>query len=69
MSRSATRVLLTFLMYFGVAIFLFPYVTGRLSNGIPLLIGGASLTVLSGLCRCFLTEGDCSQHPVSKPAP
>jgi hypothetical protein len=49
-------------MYFGVVIFLYPYVTGRLSMGVPLLIGGAALTVISGICRCLLTEGDCQER-------
>ncbi len=62
MSRPATRILLTFLMYFGVVIFLFPYVTGRLSMGVAFLIGGASLTVISGMCRCLLTDGDCQER-------
>ncbi len=62
MSRPALRVLLTFLMYFGVVIFLYPYVTGRLSMGVAFLIGGASLTVVAGMCRCFLTEGDCQER-------
>ncbi len=69
MTRSSTRFLLTFLMYLGVVIFLYPYVTGHLTNGILMLIGGAVLTVASGLLRCFLTEGDCAKHPISKPAP
>jgi hypothetical protein len=69
MSRSATRFLLTFLMYFGVVIFLYPYVTGRLSNGILMLIGGASMAVICGLSRCFLTEGDCADTHITKPAP
>jgi len=69
MSRSAMRILFTILLYFGVGVFLYPYFTGRLSRGIPFLIGGAAITVIFGLCRCFLTEGDCSKHPTTKPAP
>ena len=69
MSKSALRILLTVLMYCGVVVFIYPYVAGTLSSGILLLIAGAGLTVTCGLLRCFLTEGDCSKHPVSKPAP
>ena len=69
MSKPALRFLLTFLMYFGVAVFLYPYVTGRLSNSVPMLLGGATMAVVFGLSRCFLTEGNCSDTPVTKPAP
>ena len=69
MSKSALRIFLTVLMYFGVVVFLYPYVIGTLSSGIVLLIAGAGLTVTCGLLRCFLTEGDCSKNPISKPAP
>jgi hypothetical protein len=69
MSKPALRILLTILMYFGVLIFLYPYVVGVLSNGILLLIGGAALTVVCGMCRCLLTEGDCRDRQISKPAP
>jgi hypothetical protein len=69
MSKSALRIFLTVLMYFGVVVFLYPYVVGTLSSGIFLLMAGAGLTVTCGLLRCFLTEGDCNKHPVSKPAP
>ena len=46
-------------MYTGVALFLFPYVSGHLSNGSLFLILGATLAVVSGLSRAFFTEGDC----------
>jgi hypothetical protein len=69
MSRSTLRVVLTILMYFGVVVFLYPYVSGTVSRGMLLLIGGAVLTVTCGMCRCFLLEGDCSKHPATKPAP
>jgi hypothetical protein len=69
MSKSALRILLTVLMYSGVLVFLYPYVVGTLSSGILLLIAGAGLAVSCGLLRCYLTEGDCSKNPVTKPAP
>jgi hypothetical protein len=69
MSKASMRVLLTILMYSGVGIFLYPYVSGVASGAMLLLIGGAAMTVGCGLCRCFLTEGDCSDRHMSKPAP
>ena len=59
------RVLLTILMYAGVVVFLFPYVTGRITTGILFMILGAGLTVVCGLLRCYLTEGDCGRVPHS----
>lgn len=71
MSRSSVRFLLTVLMYTGVVVFLTPYFTGRVTRGIFILIAGAALTVICGLCRCFLTDGDCSEREqhITKPAP
>jgi hypothetical protein len=45
-------------------IFLFPYVTGRFTTGIAFMILGAGMTVVCGLLRCYLTEGDCG--PLSR---
>jgi hypothetical protein len=67
MSKSALRILLTILLYAGVGIFLWPYFTGHISTGILYLIGGAGLTVVCGLLRCCLTEGDCSDRIPTKP--
>jgi hypothetical protein len=69
MSKSALRILLTVLMYSGVLVFLYPYIAGSAVSGVLLLILGAVLTVGSGLCRCFLTEGDCHDHHSTRPAP
>lgn len=63
MTKSILRILLTILMYAGVVVFLFPYFTGRITAGIPFMIGGAACTVICGLLRCYLTEGDCSPIP------
>jgi hypothetical protein len=69
MSRCTLRYLLTVLLYAGVAIFLFPYVTGHVSSGILFLIGGAGLIVVCGIFRCYLTEGDCADRTITKPCP
>jgi len=71
MSRPALRVLLTILMYCGVLVFLYPYFSGHLYTEILVVIVGGALTVGAGLCRCFLTEGDCcsEERNRSKPAP
>ena len=42
MSKGILRILLTILMYAGVAVFLFPYVTGHITAGIPFMIIGVS---------------------------
>jgi hypothetical protein len=69
MSRRTLRVLLTILMYAGVGVFLYPYFSGHLYSEILILILGAAITVSCGLCRCFLTPGDCRDQHISKPAP
>ena len=63
MSKSILRTILTILMYAGVCVFLFPYFTGRITAGISFMILGAAGTVVCGLLRCYLTEGDCSPTP------
>jgi len=63
MTRSITRVVLTILMYAGVVVFLFPYFTGRITTGVLFMIIGAGATVLFGILRCYLTEGDCGRIP------
>jgi hypothetical protein len=65
MTRRALRILLTILMYAGIVVFLFPYVTGKLTTGIAFLIIGAGTAVVCGLLRCYLTEGDCGRIPHS----
>jgi hypothetical protein len=66
MSRCTLRYLLTVLVYAGVGIFLIPYLTGHLFAGALFLIGGAGLTVVAGILRCCLVEGDCSDRTLSK---
>ena len=63
MSKGILRIVLTILMYAGVGVFLFPYFTGRITAGIPFMIFGAVCTVVCGLLRCYLTEGDCARIP------
>lgn len=62
--RKFMRVVLTILMYAGVLVFLYPYLTGRIMAGIVFMIVGAGMTVVCGLLRCYLTEGDCG--PLSR---
>lgn len=62
--KKLMRWTLTFLMYSGVVVFLFPYVTGRFTTGIFFMILGAGMAVVFGLLRCYLTEGDCG--PLSR---
>ena len=69
MSRPHVRLLLTVLMYFGVVVFLYPYIWGTLSAGMLFLIGGACLTVVCGLLRGFCVDGDCTERTSSRPAP
>ncbi len=52
-------------MYTGVIIFLVPYFKGTVTTSVLFLILGAGLAVVSGLLRCYLTEGDCSRIPHS----
>ena len=63
MTKSILRIVLTILMYAGVALFLFPYFTGRIMSGVPLMIIGVGCTVVCGFLRCYLTEGDCARIP------
>ena len=59
MTKGFLRTVLTILMYAGVVVFLYPYVTGRIMAGVLFMILGAGMTVVFGLLRCYLTEGDC----------
>ena len=69
MSRMVLRMILTILMYAGVGVFLFPYLKGEPRSGIVLLIAGAATTVIFGLLRCFLTDGECSERTFYRPNP
>jgi hypothetical protein len=67
MSRCTLRNIFTVLIYAGVAIFLYPYFTGRLSSGIIFLVAGIGLAVLCGILRCACIEGDCPDSIPPKP--
>ena len=62
--KKVLRIVLTILMYAGVVVFVYPYLTGRIMTGIGYMIAGAVMTVVFGLLRCYLTEGDCG--PISR---
>jgi hypothetical protein len=63
MNRKTMRLLLTILMYAGVAIFLLPYFRGKIVTGMWFMIAGAGMAIVCGLLRCYLTEGDCGRIP------
>ena len=52
------RMLVTIFMFVGVGIFLLPYFTGSMYDGIIFLIIGASIAVSCGFIRCYLTPCD-----------
>ena len=62
MSRCTLRRIFTVLIYAGVAMFLYPYLTGRLSSGMIFLVSGICIAVLAGILRCVCIEGDCAEH-------
>jgi hypothetical protein len=59
MHKPTLCTILNILMYSGVALFLYPYLSGHLSSGSLFLILGASIAVTCGFTRAFFTEGDC----------
>jgi hypothetical protein len=67
MSRCTLRQVFTVLIYAGVAVFLYPYFTGRLSTGIFFLVAGIGLAVLASILRCACVEGDCTDRIPPKP--
>ena len=67
MSRCTLRNIFTVLIYAGVAIFLYPYVTGHLSNALIFLVSGFGLAVRCGILRCACIEGDCPDPIPPKP--
>ena len=62
MSRCTLRNIFTVLLYAGVGIFLFPYLTGHFHNAVFFLVAGIGLAVLCGILRCYYTEGDCTER-------
>ena len=69
MSRCTLRNIFTVLIYAGVGIFLFPYITGHLGNALFFLVAGIGLAVLCGILRCACVEGDCTDRIPAKPSP
>ncbi len=67
MSRCTLRNIFTVLIYAGVAIFLFPYLTGHFSNALIFLVAGIGLAVLCGVLRCVCIEGDCPDRVPNNP--
>lgn len=67
MSRCTLRNIFTVLIYAGVAVFLFPYLTGHFSNALLYLVAGTGLTVLCGILRCVCIDGDCTDRIPTKP--
>jgi hypothetical protein len=59
MSRCTIRNIFTVLLYAGVGVFLFPYLTGHFSHAVAFLVAGISLAVVCGIMRCCYTDGDC----------
>ncbi|HEV2647108.1 MAG TPA: hypothetical protein VGU46_12150 [Acidobacteriaceae bacterium] len=62
MSRCTLRNIFTVLIYAGVAVFLYPYVTGHFSSAVIYLAVGIGLAVLCGILRCVCIEGDCPER-------
>ncbi len=58
MDRRTARILLTILMYGGVAIFLLPYVIEKAAMAPVLMLLGAIIAVVCGLLRCYFTESE-----------
>ncbi len=56
--RQTARMLLTVLMYAGVALFLLPYIIEKASLAPILMLVGALMAVACGLLRCYFTEGE-----------
>lgn len=60
MSRCTLRSIFTVLIYAGVGVFLFPYVSGHHAHTVAFLMTGLLAAVVFGIVRCFFMEGDCS---------
>jgi hypothetical protein len=75
MSRCTLRNIFTVLIYAGVAVFLYPYLTGHFSHAVLYLTAGIGLAVVCGILRCACIEGDCpdriptqsGSHPANTP--
>ena len=66
MSRCTLRNIFTVLLYAGVGVFLFPYLTGHLGHAVLYLFVGIGIAVVCGILRCCFMEGDCSEEQVAE---
>jgi len=62
MSRCTLRNIFTVLLYAGVGVFLFPYLTGHLGHALMYLLIGIGIAVVCGILRCCFMEGDCTEE-------
>lgn len=60
MTRCTWRNIFTVLLYAGVGVFLFPYLTGHLGHALAYLLIGIGVAVVCGILRCCCVEGDCT---------
>lgn len=60
MTRCTLRNIFTVLVYAGVGLFLFPYLTGHLGHALTYLLIGISIAVVFGILRCCCVEGECT---------
>jgi hypothetical protein len=67
MSRCTMRSIFTVLIYAGVAVFLYPYLTGHFSHAVLYLVAGIGVAVLCGILRCAFIEGDCPDRVPADP--
>jgi hypothetical protein len=67
MSKCTLRSIFTVLLYAGVGLFLYPYLTGHFSNAVIFLVAGIGLAVLCGILRCSFEEGDCTEREYLAP--
>jgi len=68
MSRCTLRSIFTVLIYAGVAVFLYPYLTGHFSHAVLYLVAGIGIAVFCGILRCAFVEGDCPDRIPVNPA-
>lgn len=62
MSRDVVRVVLTILLYAGVAVFCIPYLLGKVDGLRLFQVGGAVGAVVCGMMRCYWSEEECWWH-------
>ena len=60
MSRCTLRSIFTVLIYAGVGVFFFPYISGHHGHTATYLMVGLTAAVVFGILRACFMEGDCS---------